>query len=64
MARREFAFLQFTFTHRDDHALETLTLALVPEWAVSSMKIEWRATAANTRGMVTSNLAIAIPGGD
>jgi hypothetical protein len=43
------------------HALEDLTLALAPEWAGSNLAIEWRIAAANTRGVITGSVAVAIP---
>lgn len=44
------------------HPLEPLTLALAPEWEASDLNVEWRATAANTRGLISGEFSVAIPG--
>jgi hypothetical protein len=43
------------------HPLDSLTLALAPEWSASDLAIEWRATAANTRGLLSGEVVIPIP---
>jgi hypothetical protein len=61
----EMAKIRFPPVHiypQTTHPLEPVTLALVPEWENSDLKIEWRATAANTRGLITGEVSIAIPG--
>lgn len=46
---------------RTTHPLDSIALALGPEWAGSDLKIEWRATAANTRGLISGEVLLAIP---
>jgi Putative DNA-binding domain len=44
------------------HALEPLTLILLPEASGGQIRVEWRATATNTKGQITGIIDVPVPG--